>query len=336
MSPRKAWVRRVLDRVRSPAPAAPTSASLAANRGPRPAGGEPVLFVGQPRYFRSVYEDAIREGWGHAFEVRFGRKDLLQGLPERAAETGARTCVVFEPDMLGDRPEHAAALVERGVRLIAYSTEPLPRSLDASPHPDSLRRLSKIRKSLAVPFDLWIHHDPASEALLRAEGCQPLEIHPLPVARSLFFPEEVERDVDACFLGWSTPHREEFLERLEARFHVVHVAHGFFDEDARRLMNRSKVVINLHAFEFENFENRCVQALFCERPLVSEELSGGYLAPGVDYVLARTPREMSDLVGELLEREESAGLSPRFDRSRFLVPSLRALLERTRVKTASP
>ena len=287
------------------------------------------MFVGQPRYFRSAYEDAVRAGWGHAFEVHFGVKDLLRGLPERVAAAGARTCVVFEPWLLADRPEHAATLREASVRMVAYSTEPLPRSGAGAAHPDTLRRLENVRRARTLPWDLWIHHDPASEAVLRAEGCLPLEIHPLPVSEHLFFPEEVERDVDACFLGWSTPHREEFLARLEARVRVVHVAHGFFDEDARRLMNRSKVVLNLHAHEFENFENRCVQALFCGRPLVSEEVSGGYLQAGVDYALARTPRELTDRVAEILERGDAAARAPRFDRSRFLVASLRALLART-------
>ncbi len=284
-----------------------------------------MLFVGQPRYFRSCYEDAVRQGWGYAYEVRFGQKDLLEGLPERVAATGARTCVVFEPWMLADRPEHARALRAAGVRLVAYSTEPLPHRRRGA-HKDTKRRLANVRRARRLDWDLWIHHDPSSEALLRAEGCEPLVIHPLPVSECLFFPEAVERDVDACFLGWSSPHREEFLALLEAHLHVVHVAHGFFDEDARRLMNRSRVVLNLHAHAFENFENRCVQALFCGRPLVSEALAGGYLAPGRAYALARTPREMLERVRNVLAAGDGETREPTFDRSRFLVASLRAVL----------
>jgi len=318
----RSWFGRLLGR-------APVVEAAGSGASARPAGGEPVLFVGQPRYFRSAYEDAVRGGWGHVLEVRWGEDDSLAGLPERVAATGARTCVVFEPWMLAARPEHAEPLRRAGVRLVAYSTEPLPHGLGADAHPDALRRLEDLRRARALPFDLWIHHDPSSERRLRAEGFAPLAFQPLPVSEHLFFPEAIERDVDVCFLGWASPHRATFLAPLEAKFHVVHVAHGFFDEDARRLMNRSKVVVNLHAHAFANFENRCVQALFCGRPLVSEEVSGGYLTPGVDYALARTPREMVARVRETLEGGGAAGRVPTFDRSRFLVASLRALLART-------
>lgn len=317
---RSGWLGRLLGRGRAAGPAS------APRREPAPEGGEPVLFVGQPRYFRSAYEDAVQAGWGRALEVRFGGEDSLGGLPARVAATGARTCVVFEPWMLAARPEVVEALVGAGVRLVAWSTEPLPRSPGADAHPDARRRFEELRRARAVPFDLWLHHDGASEALLAGEGFAPLAIRPLPVSERLFFPEEVERDVDVCFLGWASPRRATFLAPLEARFHVVHVAHGFFDEDARRLMNRSKVVVNLHAHDFENFENRCVQALFCGRPLVSEEVSGGYLTPGADYALARTPREMVACVREILEGGGAARRAPAFDRARFLVGSSRDLL----------
>jgi hypothetical protein len=109
-----------------------------------------------------------------------------------------------------------------------------------------------------------------------------------------------------------------------------------FDEEARRLMNRSKLVVNLHCHEYPNFENRCVQALFCGRPLVSEELSGGYLTPGDDYLLARSPAELLAHAEDVIDHGGGLRSSPRFDRSKFLVASLRALLEVTPAPAATP
>jgi hypothetical protein len=329
----RAWaaVRRAFVGPSRSAPTATRAATPeddARGSGHRP--GEPVVFAGQPAYFRSAYADAVLQGWGVEHAVRVVDRRSLDRLPEAAERAGARTCVAFDPWLLAAAPAALASLRALGVRLVAYSTEPVPHTDEARVHWDALRRLDDLRRARDAGFDLWVHHDPSSEGFLRAEGFSPLAVHPLPVSEHLFHPEDVERDLDACFLGWSTPHREEFLAPVKARYRTVHVAHGFFDEDARRLMNRSKVVLNLHAHEHRNFENRCVQALFCGRPLVSEELSGGWLVAGEDYRLARTPDEMLAQV----RREVDGGGGPArtrpFPRSRFLVSSLRALLGATR------
>jgi hypothetical protein len=298
--------------------------------------GEPVVFVGPPDYFRAAYADAVRDGWGFAHSVRSSGLRDLDRLPRFVETTGARTCVVFEPWQLAARPAVVAALRAQGVRLVGYSTEPVPHTEGARVHWDQLRRLDALRGARDAGYDLWIHHDPASEGFLRAEGFEPLAVHPLPVSEDLFHPEDVPRDFDACFLGWSTPHREAWLSPLRGRYRTVHVAHGMFDEDARRLMNRSKLVVNLHCHDYPNFENRCVQALFCGRPLVSEELSGGYLAPGDDYLLARSPAELLAHARRVIERRAGLPSPPKFDRSKFLVSSLRALLRETAAPAAKP
>jgi hypothetical protein len=257
-------------------------------------------------------------------------------LPRLVETTGARTCVVFEPWLLAARPAVVAALRVQGVRLVGYSTEPVPHTEGPRVHWDQLRRLDHLRRARDAGYDLWIHHDPASEGFLRAEGFEPLTVHPLPVSEDLFHPEDVPRDFDACFLGWSTPHREAWLSVLRGRYRSVHVAHGMFDEEARRLMNRSKLVVNLHCHDYPNFENRCIQALFCGRPLVSEALSGGYLAPGDDYLLARSPAELLAHARRVIERGGRLPSPPKFDRSKFLVSSLRALLREAAAPAAKP
>ena len=301
-----------------------------------PGAGEPIVFVGQRDYFRATYADAVRARWGFAHSAHPSKKGGFDDLPTLIETTGARTCVVFEPWLLAAQPAVVAALRAQAVRLVGYSTEPVPHTDGSHVHWDQLRRLDNLRRARDAGYDLWIHHDPASAVFLRAEGFEPLAVHPLPVSEDLFYPEDVPRDFDACFLGWSTPHREAYLSVLQGRYRTVHVAHGMFDEDARRLMNRSKLVVNLHCHDYLNFENRCVQALFCGRPLVSEELSGGYLTPGDDYLLARSPAELLEHARLVIESDGRQRPRPRFDRSKFLVSSLRALLSGALESAAMP
>jgi hypothetical protein len=320
-------------RLRAPAPArrpegapAPRASPRQRPAAPPPSATAPVLFVGQPAYFRSAWEDAVAQGWGAAYAVSLAGDPGLDGLPAALERSGAGICVVFDPWHLADAPRTLAAVRASGVRLVAWSSEPVPTDDGAVVHWDQLRRLDHLRRARDAGWDLWIHYDPSSAAFLRGEGFGPLAFHPLPVSERLFHPEDVGRDLDACFLGWSTPHREAFLAPVEARFRTVHVAHGLFDEDARRLLNRAKVVLNLHAHEYPNFENRCVQALFCGRPVVSEPLSGGWLSEGTDYLVARTPKEMVERVAQVVAGGDAAAPQPRFDRRRFLAASLRDLL----------
>ncbi len=227
-----------------------------------------------------------------------------------------------------------AAVRALGCRLVAYSTEPLPHDGEARPHPDTLRRLATLRGARACAWDLVVHHDPSSAATLAAEGFAPVVFHPLPVSRRLFFAADAPPETDVVFLGRATAHREAFLAALRARCRVVHRTDGCFDEEARRAMHRARVVVNLHAEAYPNFETRAVQALRCGRPLVSEPLSGGFLREGCDYAVARTPDEMVAAVEAVLGGARPPG--PATDLARFDVASLRALVARDPAAGARP
>ena len=107
------------------------------------------------------------------------------------------------------------------------------------------------------------------------------------------------------------------------RFDVIHVAHGLRDEEARILMNRSKLVLNLHNDAYPNFENRVVQALFCARPVVSETLTGDTLVAGRDYTPADSPDALCRIIGDLINAPEPR--PPEIQLDRF---TINALLER--------
>jgi hypothetical protein len=186
--------------------------------------------------------------------------------------------------------------------LIGYSTEPVPHNW-VNPHSDQLKRLESLKGALQLDYDLIIHFDQWSLDLLDEVGFKRIIAHPLPVSERLFFPEDRPREFDVCFLGRSTPHREEFLVPLKARYNTLHVAHGLTDDEARVLMNRSKMVVNLHTHEYLNFETRPVMALRCQRPLVSEQLSGDYLVVGRDYTLVTSPEDLRAKVAEVMESQ---------------------------------
>lgn len=257
----------------------------------------PIAFVGQPEYFRANYYDGVHRYYdgvhrGPHFEFPMSSADpaeRLRGLVDFVRARGIRSCIVFRPEWLATVPGLVEQLQADGVRVIGYSTEPIPTATAGTWHPDQAVRLESLRRALPLPLDLLVHYDAESEGFLRQLGFDRLICHPLPVSEALFYPEDVPLEFDACFLGRSTPHREHLLGLLKCRTAIVHVAHGLVDEQARALMNRSRVVLNIHCEPYPNFETRVVQALRCRRPVVSEPLTGSALTPGVDYQVATTP-----------------------------------------------
>jgi len=280
----------------------------------------PIVFAAQPEYFRAAYYDATFAGKNFDFPVTSADPSRFKLLPNFVRRWGIRTCLIFRPEWLAPYPEVLQELQSLGVTVIGYSTEPVPTQWSPAPHPDQLARFRSLQGALALPYDLIVHFDPSSVAFLRHEGFKRLTSHPLPVSERLFFPEDRQREFDVCFLGRSTPHREEMLARLKMQFRTVHVAHGLCDEHARVLMNQAKLVLNLHNDKYPNFETRVVQALRCGRPLVSEPLTGNCLLPGRDYQVVRTPAEVAEVVAALLQREPSE--CSRADLSPFTITSL--------------
>ncbi len=307
------------------APAASPATQLAKSEIPQLHG--PVIFAGQPEYYRSVYYDATSSGQHFEFPFTSADPSVLRELPKFARKKRAGTCIVFRPEWFSPYPETFAELKAMGVAVIGYSTEPVPLNWETA-HSDQLRRLETLKKALRLEYDLLIHFDSASMEFLVGQGFGRLIAHPLPVSQALFFPEDRARDFDVCFLGKSTPHREEMLAPLKMRYNVIHVAHGLRDEEARVLMNRSKLVLNLHNELYPNFENRVTQALFCSRPVVSELLTGDTLIAGRHYTRADTPDALCRVVGELLDAPEPR--PSEFDPGHF---TIRVLLQRLGIST---
>jgi len=297
---------------------APTVASGNGRRSTSLSG--PIVFAAQPEYYRSVYYDLTSTGEHFEFPYTSADWSALRRLPQFMREKGAKTCFIFRPEWLAPFPETFRELKDQGVTVIGYSSEPVPQD-GAEPHPDQLRRLDQLKKALAIDYDLIIHYDASSLEFLKRIGFKRLIANPLPVSRKLFFPEERAKEFDVCFLGKSTPHREQMLLPLKMRYATIHVAHGLRDEEARILMNRSKLVLNIHNENYLNFENRVVQALFCQRPILSELLSGNLLLPDRDYIPVYSPNDLCNKVTELLH-SGSTPVESGADLSNFTIEKL--------------
>lgn len=284
----------------------------------------PAVFVGQREYFRAAYFDGVHRGHHFEFSISSANPaEQLRTLPDFIRAHGIRSCIVFRPEWLATCPGLVEQLQSDGVWVIGYSTEPIPTSAATKWHLDQRTRLESLRQALPLPLDLLIHYDPASESFLRRLGFGRLICHPLPVSETLFHPEEMPLEFDACFLGRSTQHRERMLGPLKSQMAIVHVAHGLVDEQARAFMNRSRVVLNIHCEPYPNFETRVVQALRCNRPVVSEPLPGPFLTPGVDYRVASTPHEFLTAVqGVSASHEEFCRNGQRTDLKMFALDTL--------------
>ncbi|QEL17477.1 rhamnosyltransferase WsaF family glycosyltransferase [Limnoglobus roseus] len=296
--------RAVVGAVTDTAAAAPTGGNRIFVNPPAPAQPRfhgPILIVGQPEYYRSAYYDLLSDERNVEFPITSADWNVFQHLPAFAKQVRAKTVLVFRPEWFTAQPEAFKALKADGISVIGYSSEPVPHSWNGPQHPDQIQRLRSLLAANRLDYDLIVHFDPSSGELLKSLGFGKLVCYPLPVSRKLFYPEKVTPDLDICFLGRGTDYREQFLMPLKMRYKIAHVAHGLRDEDARELMNRSKVVLNIHNNDYPNFENRVAQALACERPVISQTLSGNILTPWVDYIPFDTPDELLQRTTEFLK-----------------------------------
>lgn len=85
--------------------------------------------------------------------------------------------------------------------------------------------------------------------------------------------EGIKKDIDVLFVGSLTARRTEIIEKLSARSGInIQVAKGF-GADMVHLVNRAKIVLNIHGEDFLDTETRVYEVLACKGFLISEPLS---------------------------------------------------------------
>ena len=83
--------------------------------------------------------------------------------------------------------------------------------------------------------------------------------------------KNIKKDIDVLFVGFITERRKNILDRIN-RYHKVQVMSAF-GEDLVGLINRSKIILNIHSEDQLDTETRVFEVLGCGGFLLSEKLS---------------------------------------------------------------
>jgi hypothetical protein len=106
------------------------------------------------------------------------------------------------------------------------------------------------------------------------------------------------KDIDVLFVGALTPRRERWVAALSRR-HTVTTATAF-GEDLVGLINRARIVLNIHAEDFLDTETRVYEVLGCGTLLVTEPLSSENPFSAGNLVVCSTPDEMGKAIDRFL------------------------------------
>jgi hypothetical protein len=265
-----------------------TAASIVGRDGapyPVPAEGAPLrlAFVGQSTFFRACAADE-HSGRARTTFVEFragGDADAMLATLEAFAP---HVVVVFRPEVL---PPGVFATLRAAV--LGFLTEPIPRT-GRRAHPDLRRRRAALAATETGNVDRLVAFDPL--IVPTAEAFMPVwRSLPLPVADALYAPVRPPSGRPSIlFVGRSTRHREEFLERAKAEFDLVHAAFGIGPDELAGLLRAHDIGVNLHNEPYPSFENRVCLHLAAGQLVVSETLSPTHgLEPDIDYLEVADP-----------------------------------------------
>lgn len=242
-----------------------------------------VAYVGQSTFFEACVP--ARE---HETFVEF--RENVEPLPMRDAldRFEPDAVVVFRPETLPP-----GILADLDAAIVGFLTEPVPRSLDGTPHPDLAKRARDLRRLDPRNVDRIVSFDPNIVPV--ADQVMPVwRSLPIPVADRLYRdPRPLSSPPRLVFIGRSTPHRETYLRPVKARYDLLHVAFGAGVADLGRFLAEHELTLNLHNEPYPSFENRVCLHLAAGHLVISEPLSPQHgLEPGRDYVVVESPAEL--------------------------------------------
>jgi len=105
----------------------------------------------------------------------------------------------------------------------------------------------------------WLRPDQVS---LTRSAIRPNFHHPIP---------NLDKDIDILFIGSITPRRQEILTQLRQEFNVT--VRSAFGMEMVELINRAKIILNIHAEAPLDTEIRVYEVLACRGFLITEKLS---------------------------------------------------------------
>ncbi len=233
-----------------------------------------VLFICQKEYFRQTVFDAVCDGHHEVFWITSGDPTTIgKALNYAIASTSITHVIFFRPEWLVNWISKIEYIKKNGIKIIGFSTEPIPLNHQNDPHKDQELRLSNLSVVNSVPLDMFIHFDNSSENIIKEKIVHKAYFLPIPVSNRLFNRQTCRKEFDSIFLGRSTEHREDILVLPKSTHNHLHVAHGLVDEYACLFTNKAKVAYNIHNHNYLNFETRPVINLLCGVTTVSERLT---------------------------------------------------------------
>lgn len=239
----------------------------------------------------------------------------VEGLPKRILQADLHNLGGFS------QPESALSRASRSIVASALARAFAVSLRGASQTDPSVRRVSRLLsyplKQVRDVVQFWrnglLDHIlvsvPPRKTLLAQHGV-PSQV--VPVGYLLEFGSVmpgIERDVDVLFLGQVSARRRDLLDvvRSHLRQHrrTIHVVdRDCYGEERTRLLNRSKIILNLQKFPWEFPIIRLLMAMGCKTLVVSERASDP--GPFLDgrHVIVRDAPELGEALVTYLEKDE--------------------------------
>ncbi|MBI0582576.1 MAG: glycosyltransferase family 1 protein [Methanomassiliicoccales archaeon] len=136
----------------------------------------------------------------------------------------------------------------------------------------------------------WVKPERVSVLL---NGFDPASHHPIPGTK---------KDIDVLFYGAITPRRQKILDELGKKHSIYHIR--WLGEEMTDVVNRSKILLNIHAEEFLDTETRIYEGLGWGAFILSEKLSeDDPFVPGQHFAEIQNVEEMSKAIDYYLKNE---------------------------------
>lgn len=259
-----------------------------------------IAFIGQPEYFRFVYENDLD------FFADVKEFKLIYSM----SSDEFNELISFDADYnFFFRGEYVPSEVLsnlNGVK-INLSSEPFPRKINNHIEftRDSLNRYCLFRQIRNKPYDYVFHYDKNSLRFMEIDGLHLSGDFVFPVATSTYRPMSLKDKWDLFFIGRSTQHREEILTPLKHNFDFLHIAHGIWGNNLAKLINQSKICLNVHAEDEMSWEPRIQMLLACRAFVITEPISSNdYYRAGIDYIEVTKREDWINVIKYYLNHDE--------------------------------
>ncbi len=83
----------------------------------------------------------------------------------------------------------------------------------------------------------------------------------------------LKKDIDVLFVGTVTQRRAQLISKISALSGITIRVEKAFAEDMVKIVNRAKIILNIHAENFLDTETRVYEVLACKGFLITEQLS---------------------------------------------------------------